>query len=40
MNGAKLVKYTMNVTGVVVEGVGYGKAACKRPAVSWPVKVQ
>ena len=40
MNGAKLVKYTMNVTGVVVEGVGYGKATCKRPAVSWLVKVQ
>ena len=40
LNGAKLVKYTMNVSGVVVDGVGYGKATCKRPAVSWPVRVE
>ena len=40
LNGTKLVKYTMNVTGVVIDGVGYGKATCKRPAVSWSMKVQ
>ena len=28
----KLKKYTVNVTGVVVEGKGFGTATCKRPA--------
>ena len=40
LNGTKLVKYTMNVTGVVIDGVGYGKATCKRPAVSWSMKIE
>ena len=35
----KLKKYTVNVTGVVIDGVGYGNAICKKPAVSWPVIV-
>ena len=37
---AKLKKYTVKVTGVVVNGVGYGVAICKTPAASWPVKVE
>ena len=36
----KLKKYTINVTGVVVNGVGYGVATCKKPAVSWTVTVE
>ena len=36
----KLKKYTVNVSGVVVGGIGYGTATCKRPAVSWPVTVR
>jgi hypothetical protein len=40
LNGTKLVKYTMSVTGVVIDGVGHGKATCKRPAVSWSMKVE
>lgn len=35
----KLKKYTVNITGVVVDGVGYGIAKCRRPAVSWNVVV-
>jgi hypothetical protein len=30
----------MSVTGVVIDGVGHGKATCKRPAVSWSMKVE
>ena len=36
----KLKKYTFNVSGVVVGGVGYGAATCKKPTVSWSVKVR
>ncbi len=36
----KLKKYTVNVSGVVVGGVGYGTATCKKPAVSWSVTVK
>ena len=36
----KLKKYKVNVTGVVVGGVGYGVATCKKPAVTWQVTVQ
>ena len=36
----KLKTYTVNVSGVVVDGVGYGTATCKKPALSWPVTVR
>ena len=36
----KLKKYTVNVSGVVVDGVGYGTATCKKPAMSWAVMVK
>ena len=36
----KLKKYTVNVSGVVVGGVGYGVATCKNPAVNWTVTVK
>ena len=36
----KLKKHKLNVTGVVVGGVGYGVATCKKPAVSWSVTVK
>lgn len=36
----KLKKYTMKVGGVVVDGVGYGTATCKRPAITWSVTVE
>ena len=39
-SATKLKKYKVNVTGVVVGGVGYGEAACKKPAVSWPLTVE
>ena len=32
----KLKKHTVNVTGVVVDGVGYGVATCKKPAATRP----
>ena len=35
----KLKKYTMKVNSVVVDGVGYGTATCKKPAVTWDVRV-
>ena len=35
----KLKKYTVNVSGVVVDGVGYGIATCKKPAMTWAVTV-
>ncbi len=40
LEGAKLKKYKVNVSGVVVGGVGYGQATCKKPALSWPVEVE
>ena len=36
----KLKKYTVNVTGLVVDGVGYGVAISKKPAASWAVTVK
>ena len=36
----KLKKYTVKVSGVVVGGVGYGTATCKKPVVSWAVTVK
>ena len=36
----KLKKYTVNVTGFVVDGVGYGAATCKKPAANWSVTVK
>lgn len=36
----KLKKYKFNVNGVVVNGVGYGTATCKSPAVTWSVTVK
>jgi len=35
----KLKKYTISVNGVVVDGVGYGTATCKKPSVTWSVTV-
>ena len=35
----KLKKYTVKVSGVVVDGVGYGIATCKKPAMTWAVTV-
>ena len=40
VEGAKLKKYSMKVNGVVVDGVGYGLATCKKPAASWAVTVK
>ena len=39
-SATKLKKYKVNVTGVVVGGVGYGVATSKKPAVSWPLTVK
>ena len=36
----KLKKYTVKVSGVVVDGVGYGTATCKSPALTCPVTVK
>ena len=36
----KLKKYTVKVTGVVVNGVGHGVTTCRNPAVSWAVTVE
>ena len=37
----KLKKYTVNVTGFVVDGKGYGQATCKKPAGGpWAVTVR
>ena len=36
----KLKSYTINVSGAVVGGVGYGMATCKKPALAWPVTVK
>ena len=37
---AKLKKYTVNVNGFVIDGVGYGKATLNKPAASWTVMVE
>ena len=37
----KLKKYTANVTGVVVDGKGFGQASIKKPAAGpWAVTVE
>ena len=36
----KLKTYTVNVSGVVVGGVGYGKASCKNFEANWTVTVK
>ena len=36
----KLKKFTVNVIGFVVDGVGYGEASLKKPAASWAVSVR
>ena len=33
----KLKKFTVSVSGIVIDGVGVGVATMKRPAVKWPV---
>ena len=35
----KLKKYTVKVSGVVVNGIGYGSATCKRPEINWSITV-
>ena len=35
----KLKKCTVKVSGVVVDGVGYGEATCKKPSIIWTVGV-
>ena len=35
----KLKKYTVKVSGVVVDGEGYGEAVCKKPSVAWAANV-
>ena len=37
--GMKLKKYAVKISGVVVDGVGYGVATSKNPAMSWPITV-
>lgn len=34
-----LRKYTVKVTGIVVDGIGYGKAVLKKPANEWTLSV-
>ena len=36
----KLKKFTMNVVGLVVDGVGHGWATLKKPYAMWPVTVE
>ena len=41
LEGAKLRKYTANVSGFVVDGTGYGQATIKKPAAGpWAVTVE
>ena len=40
VNGAKVKATTVNVTGFMLNGVGYGTATCKKPAVSWAVTIR
>ena len=39
-SATKLKKYKLSVSGVVVNGTGYGTAVCKNPAISWSVTVR
>ena len=36
----KLKKYTVNVSGIVINSCGSGMATCKKPALAWPVTVR
>ena len=40
LNGGKLKTYKVKVNGVVVDGVGYGIATCKKPSIAWGVTVK
>lgn len=40
VQAGKVKKFTINANGVVVDGVGYGTATCKRPAITWSVTVE
>ena len=37
--GKKLAKYKFDVNGLVLDGVGVGRAVCKKPLLSLPVKI-
>ena len=39
-SATKLKKYKLSVSGVVVNGTGYGTAVCKNPALNWTVTVR
>ncbi|MGN0854727.1 MAG: hypothetical protein ACI4R9_04320 [Kiritimatiellia bacterium] len=32
-------KYTANVSGIIVDGIGYGKATIKKPAATWSITI-
>ena len=37
----KLKTYTVNITGLVIDGIGYGQATCKKPKSGpWPVAIK
>ncbi len=36
----KLKKYTVKVSGVVVDGEGHGEAVCKKPSARWAARVR
>ena len=40
VQAGKVKKFTINANGVVVDGVGYGSATCKCPAITWSVTVE
>ena len=40
LDGGKLKKVRVQVSGVVLGGRGYGTASVKRPLVSWPVEIR
>ena len=39
-SATKLNKYRLNVSGVVVDGTGYGTVTSKKPALQWPITVK
>ena len=39
-NGGRLKATTVNVTGVLIDGVGHGTATCRRPAFTLPVTIR
>ena len=36
----RLKEYTVEVNGYVNDGVGKGRASCKKPYISWPVTIE